>query len=185
MTGLQDLLDKPRPGITLDELAKELNALAKIRDSARVAFCQRLAIAYLMIVGHRPKGGPGNDGAPFYQWCADRIRAANGARYSPRTLKHYVGVGFSKNPALAVERQLKTGSRTSEDRRTLGSAIYRAVRSEYSPKPVSVTRLRTEHKMPSDVATEVNRLMTAWEQASPTARAQFIYMVTGKRLNAA
>jgi hypothetical protein len=46
-----------------------------------------------------------------------------------------------------------------------------------------MTKLKAQG-MPTDVAREVNVLMTAWEQASSQARSQFMYMITGKRIAA-
>lgn len=51
MTRIEQLLDDPNPEISLDDLKSEINELAKLRDKSRVAFCKRLAVAYLMIVG--------------------------------------------------------------------------------------------------------------------------------------
>ena len=68
--------------------------------------------------------------------------------------------------------------------RRLGSKLDEAVKTATPPKVVPITKLRSQYSLGTDIATEVNRLMTAWEQASPQGRAQFIYMVTGKRIAA-
>lgn len=182
MSDFQKILGDPQPGITLDQLAAELNALAKLRESARLAFCQRLAVAYLLLVGSRPK--PSANSEKFYAWCGKSIASARGKAYTKSALRSYLAIGFSKNPEKALAKRNATAQSHAAHTVKLGAAIRTAARSETPPKPVSITKLRTEHKLPTDVATEVNRLMTAWEQASPTARAQFIYMVTGKRLAA-
>jgi hypothetical protein len=184
-TQIEKLLDRPKVGITLGELKAELNALAQIRNKARVAFCNRLAIAYLMIVG-QPFSPACRTGIsrPFYAWCEANLRSGTGKAYSQDTLAGYLRVGFSNNPAATLRAEKERVAAFSSSMRKLGSSVVHAARTDTPPKPVSISRLRTEHKLPADVATEVNRLMTAWEQASPTARAQFIYMVTGKRLAA-
>lgn len=189
---IEKLLASPKIGITLNELAIELNELARLRDNARLAFCQRLAVVYLILVGHPPRagningrrGGPGGLGEPFYRWCATSIRSARGKAYSSGTLGGYLRVGFAKNPQKMLERHEQVSEAARAATQRLGYALKHAVKTVTPPKSIPITRLRTEHKLPTDVATEVNRLMTAWEQASPTARAQFIYMVTGKRLAA-
>lgn len=182
MSDLTKFLAEPRPGMTLDELAAELNQLAKIRDNARLAFCKRLAVAYLMIVGHTPRKGC-RDAAPFYKWCASKIRSANGKQYTFNTIGNYLKVGFAKNPEKFIRELQQNTNKIIERQRALGSAMKRAVKTDDPPKVIPITRLRAQG-LPTDVATEVNKLMTAWEQASPQARSQFIYLVTGKRIAA-
>jgi hypothetical protein len=176
------LLGDPNPGITLDELAKELNELAKVRDSARLAFCKRLAVVYLMIVGHAPKAGS-HDGKKFYAWCAAKLRSANGKQYTFKTLQAYLRVGFSANPQKLIRQNDKYAVTKGSAIRSLGAAVERAVRTEPPPKVIPITKLKAQG-LPTDVAREVNALMTAWEQASSQARSQFIYIVTGKRIAA-
>lgn len=179
---LSKFLGDPNPGITLDQLASELNELAKIRDSTRLAFCKRLALAYLMIVGHTPRKGC-RDATPFYKWCSDKIRSANGKQYTFHTIGNYLKVGFAKNPQKLMRDRAALSNKSLEISRGIGSAVKRAVMTDAPPRVIPITKLKAQG-MPSDVATEVNRLMTAWEQASSQARSQFIYLVTGKRIAA-
>ena len=50
-----NLLREPEPTADLEQLARELNELAHVRQNARVAFCRRLAAAYLLIVGKKAR----------------------------------------------------------------------------------------------------------------------------------
>lgn len=183
-------LADPRPGMTLDELARELNELAKIRENARLAFCKRLAVVYLMLVGHKPYRGA-RDTGKFIKWCSDKLRSATGKEYKQGTLSKYVWVGFAKNPQKAFDRMMADSARFNRVARqladgttqTLGSAVRRAVTTETPPRVIPITKLK-QQGMPTDVAREVNVLMTAWEQASSQARSQFMYIVTGKRIAA-
>jgi hypothetical protein len=177
------LLGDPNPGITLDELATELNELAKLRDASRVAFCKRLAVAYLMVVGHVPIGGS-RDGLKFYKWCDQKIRSANGKRYTIGVLKNYIRVGFASNPQKKYEQLLESSKLYNQRQRAdVRTAIRYAVTTDTPPKVIPITKLKAQG-LPTDVAREVNALMTAWEQASSQARSQFIYIVTGKRIAA-
>lgn len=184
MTRIEQLLSDPAVDITLDELKAEINELAKLRDKSRVAFCQRLSVAYLMLVGRQfGKGEPQDGGSKkFFAWCAKHIRTANGKLYSTGTLRTYLGVGFSSNPAATLKAIRAQSNHRSEQMRQLGSRLDEAVKTAEPPKVVPITKLRSQFNLASDVAMEVNRLMTAWEAASSQARAQFIYMVTGKRI---
>lgn len=186
MTRIEQLLSDPAADITLDELKLEINELAKLRDKSRVAFSKRLALAYMLLVGRSYGKREPLDGESkkFFLWCAHHIRTANGKVYSTGTLRAYLRVGFSGNPATTLKAIRAGANHRSELMRRLGSKIDAAVWSAAPPKPVSITKLRTQFKLPSNVAQEVNSLMTAWEQASPEARAQFIYSVTGRRLAA-
>jgi hypothetical protein len=176
------LLGDPNPGITLDELAKELNELAKVRHSARAAFCKRIAVAYLIIVGH-PPSRQSSDGVKFYKWCEAKIRSGNGKRYTRSTLKTYIYAGFAQNTEQLVRAADKEANKRVEFSRALGTAVKRAVADPDPPKVIPITKLKAQG-LPTDVAREVNALMTAWEQASSQARSQFIYIVTGKRIAA-
>lgn len=185
MTRIEHLLDDPDADISLDELKAELNELAKLRDNSRAAFCKRLAVAYLILVG-RPFGRnePRDNAAKkFYEWCWKHIRSANGKQYSTGTLKSYLHAGFSANPAKSLKARREQANNRSEHMRKLGIRLEEAIKSA-PPKVVPITKLRSKFKMPTDVAREVNQLMSVWEQASSEARAQFIYMVTGKRIAA-
>jgi hypothetical protein len=183
-TDLSKFLADPKPGITLDELAKELNELARIRESTRLAFCKRLAVVYLMIVGHAPtKGGTGNGGKKFHEWCSAKIRSGNGKQYSAHYLNTSVRAGISKNPAGFLRRLNDSSNRVAVETRSFRDAVVRAVTAETPPKVIPMTKLKAQG-MPTDVAREVNVLMTAWEQASSQARSQFMYMITGKRIAA-
>jgi hypothetical protein len=187
MTRMEQLLSDPAADISLDELKVEINELAKLRDNSRGAFCKRLAIAYMLLVG-RPFGkSEPRDGASskFFQWCAKNIRTANKKIYSSGTLRSYLQVGFSSNPAVSLKEKRDQSNHRSEMMRKLGSKLDQAVKTATPPKVVPITQLRSKYKLPTDVAREVNVLMSAWEQASSEARSQFIYMVTGKRVNAA
>lgn len=177
------LLADPNPEITLDQLAVELNELAKIRDNARLAFCKRLALAYLMIVGHRPVVGASRDSAKFYEWVDRKIRAANGKQYTRSTIQTYVCVGFSKNSEKMQRQRDAVATVSVERNRLFSSAVRREMATDNPPKAIPVIELKKQG-MPTDVAREVNALMTAWEQASSQARSQFMYIVTGKRIAA-
>lgn len=186
MTRIESLLSDPSPDITLDELRVELNALATLRDGSRVAFCKRLAIAYMMIVGRPLSTREPTDGKPkkFYEWCWKHIRTANGKQYSTGTLRAYLAVGFAANPAASLKARRKQANDRGSAMRVLGIKIEEATLRPEPPKVASIATLRLKHRLPTDVAREVNALMRTWEQASPEARSQFIYMITGKRLAA-
>ena len=78
LTGLveinEELLRDPKPVADLEQLARELNMLARVRENARLAFCRRLAAAYLLLVGHTPNRRS-QDGHKFRAWCDAKIRA--------------------------------------------------------------------------------------------------------------
>lgn len=187
ITRVEQLLTDPASDISLDELKTELNELAKLRSQSRVAFCKRLAIAYMLIVERPMSLDAPRDGKSkkFFDWCAKNLRTANGKNYSTGTLRTYVSVGFSSNPATTLKDIRQQSAHRSEIMRKLGSKLDQAVKSESPPKVVSITKLREKYKLPTNVASEVNSLMTAWEQASPQARSQFIYLVTGKKVQVA
>lgn len=176
---LETLMGKPRVGMSLDELREELNLIAQIRNGARLGFCQRLAIAYLTIVG-RPYGSKKRDGKAedFFRWCYRNLHTANGKAYRTGTLHSYLAVGFSNDPAGLLEHQGKLRERRNKNDRQLVQGIKKAIAEEKKIIPMK----KLTQKLPEDIATEVNRLMTAWEQASPAARSQFMYMITGKRV---
>lgn len=185
MTRIEQILDEPDPNATLDDLKAELNELAKLRERSRVAFCRRLAIVYLTLVG-RPmtREAPRDNGSEkFYLWCRKNLRSANGKEYSTTTLRKYVAVGFSGNPVTALKELRASANRISEVARKLGSALIKNVKEEQATKVVPIVKLR--ERLPNDVAREVNNLMRAWEQASSEARAQFLYHVTGRKISAA
>ena len=186
MTRVEQLLMDPSADASLDELKAEINELARLRDKSRVAFCKRLAVVYLMIVDRPLSRNEPQDGKPkkFYEWCWKNIRSANGKQYSTGTLKTYLNVGFSANPAATLKAIRQQSGHRSELMRKLGSKLDEAIKREEGPKVVPITQLRSKYKLPTDVAQEVNRLMMAWENASSVARSQFIYMVTGKRVSA-
>jgi hypothetical protein len=186
MTRIEQLLADPTSDITLEELKVEINELAKLRDKSRVAFCKRLALVYMMIVGRPRSTEEPNDGKgkKFYEWCRRHLRSANGKEYSTSTLSKYVGVGFSADPAMKLRDLRHQANHRSERMRKLGISLEEAVGRATGPKVVPIGKLQEKYKLPTDVAAEVNTLMRAWEQASSHARAQFIYMVTGKRIAA-
>jgi hypothetical protein len=178
MTDISKLLADPNPEITLDQLAHELNELAKIRNSARFAFCKRLAMVYLLIVGHPPQTGVH---VPFYKWCSVNIRSATGKPYTFNTLRGYLKIGFADDPQRIMRERQRLVVIADQKSRAIGSAIRRAVTANNPPAATSIPKLKAQG-MPTDVAREVNVLMTAWEQASSQARSQFMYMITGKRI---
>lgn len=184
MTRIEQLLMDPSADASLDELKAEINELAKLRDKSRVAFCKRLAVVYLIIVGRPLSQKEPHDGKSkaFYEWCWKNIRTANNKQYSTGTLKTYLNVGFSANPAATLKAIRRQSSGRCENMRKLGIGLERAVQREEPPKVIPITKLKSKYRMQTDVAREVNALMTAWEQASTEARSQFIYMVTGKRV---
>lgn len=180
MTEVSLILGDPNPNISLDQLAVELNKLAKIRNNARIAFCKRLAVAYLMIVGHLPRNGS-SDGKKFYRWCGNKIRSGNGKAYTFSTLRTYLRVGLSKDPAKLLAQFTTTSNKREQQVRQLGANITRAALSNDPPKVISI-RVLKKTGYPSNVAQEINVLMTAWERASPQARSQFIYLVAGRKI---
>lgn len=183
MPHIEALLQDPSSDVSLDELRSDLNELAKLRQGARVAFCKRLALAYLLIVGHRPSQGVIEPKTKdFFKWC-ERLRTANNKPYSTGTLRTYLTVGFAINPEKLVKDQARTQKRRDEMMRKLGGGLVQAVES--GTKVVSITKLKRQHGLPSNVAAEVNALMDAWDNASIEARGQFIYHVTGARLKTA
>lgn len=186
MTRIEQILSNPDPEASLEALRDELNELAKLRETSRVAFCKRLALVYMLVVG-RPLGKdePKDGGSTkFYRWCSKNIWSASKKPYTTSTLRAYLRVGFSSDPAIALKTLRQGANRTSEISRKVGTALRHALSAE--PKKVlPITKLRTKFSLPGNVAAEVNALMHAWESAGPEARSQFIYLVTGKRLEAA
>lgn len=174
MTRIEQLLMAPDPEATLEDLKNELNELAKLRDTSRVAFCTRLAAAYMLFTGRPLSKEEPKDGSSkkFYEWCRTNIRSGNGKEYSTGTLRSYLGVGFSANPTVALRQKREMGNRRSELMRHLGMQVEKAIRAESKPKVVPITKLREKFKLPSNVAQEVNSLMRAWEEASSEARGQ-------------
>lgn len=65
--------------------------------------------------------------------------------------------------------------------RRFGAAIAHAIKEE-APKVLSITQVKKQCAIPTDIAREVNVLMTAWEAASPQARSQFLYLVCGRKV---
>ena len=180
ITRVESLLNDPASDITLPELRDEMNELAKLRQNSRLAFCKRLAIAYMLLIGRRAgPDAPHDGGTPkFLDWCYKNLYTANGKRYSRGTIQNYLGVGFASNPEKYFEARNKvitTFNRKSSHDRKLGAAITAAVKSP--AKVISITTLRQKHDLPTNVASEVNALMRAWEQASEQARRQFLRLV--------
>ena len=180
ITRVESLLNDPASDITLPELRDEMNELAKLRQNSRLAFCKRLAIAYMLLIGRRAgPDAPRDGGTPkFLDWCYKNLYTANGKRYSRSTIQNYLGVGFASNPEKYFEARNKvatTFNRKSSHDRKLGAAITAAVKSP--AKVISITALRQKHDLPTNVASEVNALMRAWEQASEQARRQFLRLV--------
>jgi len=173
------LLSEPEPTLSLAQLADDLNALANIRQNARVAFCRRLAAAYLLIVGHRPNTRS-SDGSKFREWCDKNIHSANKKPYSHRTLELYLIIGFSKNPEKIVRQRVDDANRRAHHMRRFGAAIAHAVENNVTALPV--TKIRKQFDTTGDVAQEINALMRAWEQASTTARNHFLYLVSGQKI---
>lgn len=174
-----NLLLEPEPTADLEQLADELNQLAFIRQNARVAFCRRLAAAYLLIVGHRPNNGS-SDGKKFRSWCDAKIRSASKKRYSHRTLELYLIIGFSRNPEAIIRQRTDDANKQARKMRSFGAAMVHAVEKEATVLPIP--QIRKKFEVTSDVAQEINALMTAWEQASTPARNYFLYLVSGKRV---
>ena len=185
LTRSEQLLLDPSSDASLDELKQELNELAKLRTSARLAFCKRIAVAYMILVGHVPaeaKLTGRSDAKKFYQWCALNLRTSNDKPYSKSTLRAYVGVGFDTNPALALNKirsAVVVARHKSHDDtkrgRLLGVAIIRPT--------AAIVKLPSNRKDPisSNISQEINTLMSAWEQASAQARRSFLYMITGQQ----
>lgn len=184
MSNLKDLNDSllrdPSPTADLDQLARELNELANIRQSARLAFCKRLAAAYLLLIGHRPNRRS-TDGHKFRDWCDRKIRSSTGKKYSHRTIELYLIVGFSKNPEAMIQARTDDTNRRAHEMRRFGAALTQAVEKE-APKVLSVTQIKSKYRVSGDIAQEVNALMTAWEAASSQARSQFLYLVSGRKV---
>lgn len=180
MTRIEELLADPRSDAGLPELRAELNELAKLRQNSRLAFCKRLALAYMLVVGRRygsdaPKDGGTNK---FTRWCDQNIKSATGQRYRVGTIVGYLAVGFAASPEKALVKANRAVVRIDARKRKLGAAIIRAMDKPEPPKPVPIARLRERFDINRDVATEVNQLMRAWEQACPEARRIFIQQVT-------
>lgn len=186
ITRIESLLDDPSTDVSLDDLKIELNELAKLRNNSRLAFCKRLAIAYMLLIGHARGPNSPRDGsaAKFQKWCDANLRSANGKRYSSSTLSTYLTVGFAANPQKYLEDRVKVcrdygyiRRRKDERDRKIGLRLVAAATVVEPLRPISVVQLRKKYELTSDVATEVNWLMTAWEQASAPARKQFIALV--------
>lgn len=178
------LLRDPEAGVSLDDLKVDLNQLAKLRNDVRLAFCKRLAIVYLLIVGNVPGRASVRDGKikAFYAWCNQHLQTAGGKSYAPRTLRHYLEFGFANNPKAKIEAWRTNRDKNHNHQRSMGAAVRDAIKA---PAPLlPIRQLKPKYELPTNVAHEVNALMTAWEAASSQARGQFIYMVTGKRVAA-
>lgn len=181
---MEELLSDPMAGVTLNQLRDELNELAKIRDKARLQFCKRLALVYVMLIGRRMIKGPKSrdDGTnKFLHWCTDNIHSRNGKKYSRSTLLAYLTVGFSSSPEKCLETKDKASHSWARQAEKISVSIKHACTQ--TPKaPISVKKLKTNYQMSSSVAQEVNSLMTIWEKASSQARSQFIYFITGRKI---
>lgn len=178
---VESLLEDPAPDASLDDLKNDLNALARLRNKSRLAFCKRLALVYLMIVGRRQGLGSPIDEKPkeFFLWCRKNIRSATGVEYSTNTLKGYLTVGFAANPEKLIEREAQNWRRRDrKDAKDMkfGRAILKAVEAEPF-KPIPVATLKKKYELSGDVASEVRALMDAWDAASQLARRQFLYIV--------
>jgi hypothetical protein len=177
------LLLDPSGDASLDELKRDLNDLAKLRVETRLAFCKRLALAYMILVGHPPAESTGAgraDARAFQTWCANNLRTANNKSYSIGTLRQYVSVGFDANPALRLKRQQENDrkkSHKSHQDAKRGRLVGKAIEAD---KPVKAILRRN---VSSDVSSEINALMTAWEAASPLARKHFMYSITGMKFD--
>ena len=180
MVDISKYQDDPSPSITLPELARELNAIAKLRDNLRLAFCKRIAVAYLSIVGHTPLNGSA-DGRKFYVWCEENLRSGTNKKYTHSALRTYLRIGLAKNPQKLLRGMTIISNRRGTQVRQIGAAVVRAIGDD-TKKVVSVRKLR--ERMPTNVAQEVNELLRAWEHASPEARSQFLYYVTGRKIAA-
>jgi hypothetical protein len=185
MTRIESLLLDPSSDASLDELKGELNELARLRQGSRVAFCKRLAVVYMIIVGQRPRQGrkANGDAAKFVKWCTTNIQSATGKRYTRGTLLSYISVGFSANPEKLIVDSARKAKRRDEKMRKLGSGLSKAI--DNGTKVVPITKLRDQSNLTGNIATQVNAMMRSWEQADPQARSQFIYMVTGIRIASA
>lgn len=183
---VESLIADPPSDISLKDLIAELNELAALRQNARLAFCKRLAIAYMLLIGRRVDPGAPRDGgsAKFQKWCDENLKTANNKRYSSSTIRTYLTVGFAGNPEKYYEERSKINRdcavirhRKDERDRKIGLALVAAASSSEPQKVVSIASLKRDYELTSNVAQEVNKLMTAWEQASTTARKQFLKLV--------
>ena len=181
------LLLDPGSDTSLDDLKRELNALAHLRTDSRLAFCKRIAVAYMIIVGHAPNERTltGRENArKFYLWCAENIRTANDKRYSKPTLRAYVDVGFSVNPANKLQEiraHVEKARHKSHEDAKRGRLILAATISPKNTKaPVSISK-KVQSSFGSDVSGEINALIFAWDSASAQARKAFLYMITGAK----
>lgn len=185
-TDLNQLLRDPQPGVSLADLKSDLNRLATLRGQARLAFCKRLAIVYMLIVGRVPTRKAPKDGESkkFFAWCDTNLHSGTGKPYGEHALRNYYLVGFSGNPAAAMNARQKAAVDNVKEAWSVRTALKNAIKTPTPLKAVSVIKLRSRYDLPTNVAQEVNAMMTAWEAASSQARNQFIYMVTGKRMAA-
>lgn len=176
------LADAPSD-VTLEQLRADLNALGRLRQDARIAFCKRLALAYVKLIGRRLGYDRKEDGGTtkFLQWCAENIKSSSNKQYARRTLVNYLQVGFAADPVKAFESRIHETTTTNESSRKLGVALKKAVAKEEAPRPISITVLRKKYSYTPDIASEVNALMRAWEDASPESRKQFLYLVTDRK----
>ena len=144
MTRIESLLADPAADISLADLKAELNELAKLRDKSRLAFCKRLAVAYLLLVGHKYGTGAPRSSEPkkFFEWAWKNLRSANDKQYSTGTLKSYLAVGFSANPEKLLAQRTALHAKRSEAVRVIGNEIMKAVREDIELKGVPITRLK-------------------------------------------
>lgn len=183
LSRIESLLEDAPGDTSLEDLKRELNELAKLRHNSRLAFCKRLALAYMLVVGHPLSKASPKDGGTrkFLAWCAKNIRSANGKQYSGNTVRTYLMTGFAANPekryADSLKLQRRIDRRDEKDRK-FGHRMLAAAAVPDAPRPASISVLKTRHGMSGDVASEVNVLMTAWEAASPEARKQFLHLVS-------
>lgn len=175
----ETLLQAPSADADLESLKDELNALAKIRYNARLSFCLRLASAYLLICNRPFSRKANHDGGTkkFCLWVRKNLRSANGKSYSDSTIRDYLAVGFNTDPAGWLRK--KQHQQLARTRKMLRFASAVKKRIPLPPQPLpTLLQLEKRNRISSDVALEVNRLMTAWESASPLARETFFKLIS-------
>jgi|SRR5665213_650151 len=169
------------PDVTLPALARQMNAIAVGKESLRLEWLKRLAVAYLIVVGHRPAVGPPreakNDGSKFYAWAAQHLVSGTGRAYPYYALRKYVTQAFSANPAAQIAAVVRDKRRNGIRASALGGVITRAIKTELPPAAATQTITRTFKRLnPSaDVQAELRALVAAWEGASPEARRIFVH----------
>ena len=157
--------------VKLKEAAKTINALAKQEDDARRQFC--IAIAGAMDLVKKESN------LSWAEWADKNLRKPDGSKWSSWTLYKYASYG--RDP-----KKLEKCRDTIAD---LGRRARRSLNPELPPV-APASRMVDNRSAPVHVDQEINIdkevkwLMSAWKNASPTARKRFLKLIAGEEIAA-